>query len=56
MVWADTEKNIEIELEGIEKDWSETLVNGLSINRQNVLFQTILAFNYDTNREFLKTN
>jgi translocation and assembly module TamA len=34
MVWADTEKNIEIELEGIEKDWSETLVNGLSINRQ----------------------
>lgn len=34
MVWADTEKNIEIELEGIEKDWSENLINGLSINRQ----------------------
>jgi translocation and assembly module TamA len=34
MVWADTEKNIEIELEGIEKDWSETLINGLSIYRQ----------------------
>jgi translocation and assembly module TamA len=34
MVWAETEKNIEIELEGIEKDWSETLVNGLSISRQ----------------------
>ncbi|MCB2427875.1 autotransporter assembly complex protein TamA [Methylophaga pinxianii] len=34
MVWADTEKNIEIELEGINKDWSETLLNGLSISRQ----------------------
>ncbi len=33
-VWADTEKNIDIEITGLEKDLSETLLNGLSINRQ----------------------
>ncbi len=33
-VWADAEKNIDIEITGLEKDLSETMLNGLSINRQ----------------------
>jgi translocation and assembly module TamA len=33
-VWADTEKNIDIEITGLEKELIETMLNGLSINRQ----------------------
>lgn len=33
-VWADTEKNIDIEITGIDEDLTETMLNGLSINRQ----------------------
>lgn len=34
MVWADAEKNINIEIKGVDKNLVETLLNGLSINRQ----------------------
>lgn len=34
MVWAETEKNIDIEITGLDKALIETLLSGLSINRQ----------------------